>query len=145
MQANNGNFNPVIQKATPENAMMQQILHNQKAIEIEMKLNDLKNRYGSDVDEVALFQKATELKTDDLEFVYKALQYDNLVANQAKAAQAAVNNMKAEIDANKAAVSTIISTNQSSVAQPASTLSEAEKRVAAQMGISEADYLKWKQ
>ena len=145
MQTNNGNFNPVIQKATPENAMMQQILHNQKAIEIEMKLNDLKNRYGSDVDEVALFQKATELKTDDLEFVYKALQYDNLVANQAKAAQAAVNNIKAEIDANKAAVSTIISTNQSSVAQPTSTLSEAEKKVAAQMGISEADYLKWKQ
>ena len=145
MQTNNGNFNHVIQKATPENAMMQQILHNQKAIEIEMKLNDLKNRYGSDIDEVALFQKATELKTDDLEFVYKALQYDNLVANQAKAAQAAVNNIKAEIDANKAAVSTIISTNQSSVAQPTSTLSEAEKKVAAQMGISEADYLKWKQ
>ena len=145
MQMDNGQVNPVVQKATPENAMMQEILHTQKAMEIEMKLNDLKSKYGNDIDEVALFQKANQLKTEDLEFVYKALQYDNLVANQAKAAQAAVNNIKAEIDANKAAVSTIISTNQSSVAQPTSTLSEAEKRVAAQMGISEADYLKWKQ
>ena len=144
MQMDNGQVNPVVQKATPENAMMQQILHNQKAMEIEMKLNDLKSRYGNDVDEVALFQKATELKTDDLEFVYKALQYDNLVAQQSNAVQAAATQMQAEIDANKSAVSTIVGTNQGTVTRPQKSLTDAEKKVAAQMGISEADYLKWK-
>ena len=144
MQMDNGQVNPVVQKATPENAMMQQILHNQKAMEIEMRLNDLKGKYGNDVDEVALFQKATELKTDDLEFVYKALQYDNLVAQQANAVQAAATQMQAEIDANKSAVSTIVGTNQGAVARPQKSLTDAEKKVATQMGISEADYLKWK-
>ena len=144
MQMDNGQVNPVVQKATPENAMMQQILHTQKAMEIEMKLNDLKSKYGNDIDEVALFQKANQLKTEDLEFVYKALQYDNLVAQQASAVQAAATQMQAEIDANKSAVSTIVGTNQSAVTRPQKSLTDAEKRVAAQMGISEADYLKWK-
>ena len=144
MQMDNGQVNPVVQKATPENAMMQQILHNQKAMEIEMKLNDLKNKYGNDIDEVALFQKANQLKTEDLEFVYKALQYHNLVAQQANAVQAAATQMQAEIDANKSAVSTIVGTNQGAVARPQKSLTDAEKKVAAQMGISEADYLKWK-
>ena len=144
MQMDNGQVNPVVQKATPENAMMQQILHTQKAMEIEMKLNDLKSKYGNDIDEVALFQKANQLKTEDLEFVYKALQYDNLVAQQASAVQAAATQMQAEIDANKSAVSTIVGTNQGAVARPQKSLTDAEKRVAAQMGISEADYLKWK-
>lgn len=140
----NGQVNPVVQKATPENAMIQQILHTQKAMEIEMRLNDLKAKYGNDIDEVALFQKANQLKTEDLEFVYKALQYDNLVAKQADAVKAAATQMQAEIDANKSAVSTIVGTNQGSIAQPKKGLTDAEKAVAAKMGVSEADYLKWK-
>ena len=144
MQMDNGQVNSVVQKATPENAMMQQILHTQKAMEIEMKLNDLKSKYGNDIDEVVLFQKANQLKTEDLEFVYKALQYDNLVAQQASAVQAAATQMQAEIDANKSAVSTIVCTNQGAITRPQKSLTDAEKRVAAQMGISEADYLKWK-
>ena len=144
MQMDNGQVNPVVQKATPENAMMQQILHTQKAMEIEMRLNELKSKYGNDIDEVALFQKAKQLKTEDLEFVYKALQYDNLVAQQASAVQAAATQMQAEIDANKSAVSTIVGTNQGAITRPQKSLTDAEKRVAAQMGISEADYLKWK-
>lgn len=144
MQMDNGQVNPVVQKATPENAMMQQILHTQKAMEIEMRLNDLKAKYGNDIDEVALFQKANQLKTEDLEFVYKALQYDNLVAKQADAVKAAATQMQAEIDANKSAVSTIVGTNQGSIAQPKKGLTDAEKAVAAKMGVSEADYLKWK-
>ena len=144
MQMDNGQANPVVQKATPENAMMQQILHTQKAMEIEMRLNELKSKYGNDIDEVALFQKANQLKTEDLEFVYKALQYDNLVAKQADAVKAAATQMQAEIDANKSAVSTIVGTNQGSIAQPKKGLTDAEKAVAAKMGVSEADYLKWK-
>lgn len=144
LQMDNGNVNPVVQKATPENAMIQQILHTQKAMEIEMKLNELKSKYGNDIDEVALFQKANQLKTEDLEFVYKALQYDNLVAQQANVQRNAATQLQAEIDANKTAVSTIAGTNQGTVVQPKQTLSADEKKIAGLMGLTEAEYLKWK-
>ena len=72
------------------------------------------------------------------------MQYDNLVAKQADAVKAAATQMQAEIDANKSAVSTIVGTNQGSIAQPKKGLTDAEKVVAAKMGVSEADYLKWK-
>ena len=124
--------------------MMQQIIHTQKAMEIEMRLNELKNKYGNDIDEVALFQKANQLQTNDLEFVYKALQYDNLLAEKQQAQQTAANTLQSEIAANKKAVSTIVSPRQSNVVTQTPTLSADEKRVAALMGLSESDYLKWK-
>ena len=144
MKMDNGANTQTIQRATPENAMMQQIIHTQKAMEIEMRLNELKGKYGNDIDEVALFQKANQLQTNDLEFVYKALQYDNLLAEKQQAQQTAVNSLQAEIDANKKAVSTIVSPRQSNVVTQTPTLSADEKRVAALMGLSESDYLKWK-
>ena len=144
MKMDNGANAQTIQRATPENAMMQQIIHTQKAMEIEMKLNDLKSKYGNDIDEVALFQKANQLKTNDLEFVYKALQYDNLLAERQQAQQVAASNLQAEIAANKQAVATIVSPRQGNVVKQTPTLSADEKRVAALMGLSEADYLKWK-
>ena len=144
MNMDNGANAQTIQRATPENAMMQQILHTQKAMEIEMRLNELKSKYGNDIDEVALFQKANQMQTDDLEFVYKALQYDSLLAEKQQAQQTAANNLQAEIDANKKAVSTIVSPRQSNVVTQTPTLSADEKRVAALMGLSESDYLKWK-
>ena len=144
MNMDNGANAQTIQRATPENAMMQQILHTQKAMEIEMRLNELKSKYGNDIDEVTLFQKANQMKTDDLEFVYKALQYDNLLAEKQQAQQTAANSLQAEIDANKKAVSTIVSPRQSNVVSQTPTLSADEKRVAALMGLSESDYLKWK-
>jgi len=144
MNMDNGANAQTIQRATPENAMMQQILHTQKAMEIEMRLNELKSKYGNDIDEVTLFQKANQMKTDDLEFVYKALQYDNLLAEKQQAQQTAANNLQSEIDANKKAVSTIVSPRQSNVVTQTPTLSADEKRVAALMGLSESDYLKWK-
>lgn len=144
MNMDNGANAQTIQRATPENAMMQQILHTQKAMEIEMRLNELKSKYGNDIDEVTLFQKANQMKTDDLEFVYKALQYDNLLAEKQQAQQTAANSLQAEIDANKKAVSTIVSPRQSNVVTQTPTLSADEKRVAALMGLSESDYLKWK-
>ena len=144
MKMDNGANAQTIQRATPENAMMQQILHTQKAMEIEMRLNELKGKYGNDIDEVALFQKANQLQTNDLEFVYKALQYDNLLAEKQQAQQTAASNLQSEIAANKKAVSTIVSPRQSNVVTQTPTLSADEKRVAALMGLSESDYLKWK-
>ena len=142
MKMDNGANAQTIQRATPENAMMQQILHTQKAMEIEMRLNELKSKYGNDIDEVALFQKANQLQTNDLEFVYKALQYDNLLAEKQQAQQNAANSLQSEIAANKKAVSTIVSPRQSNVVTQTPTLSADEKRVAALMGLSESDYLK---
>ena len=144
MKMDNGANAQTIQRATPENAMMQQIIHTQKAMEIEMRLNELKSKYGNDIDEVALFQKANQLQTNDLEFVYKALQYDNLLAEKQQAQQTAANTLQSEIAANKKAVSTIVSPRQSNVVTQTPTLSADEKRVAALMGLSESDYLKWK-
>ena len=144
MKMDNGANAQTIQRATPENAMMQQIIHTQKAMEIEMRLNELKSKYGNDIDEVALFQKANQLQTNDLEFVYKALQYDNLLAEKQQAQQNAANSLQSEIAANKKAVSTIVSPRQSNVVTQTPTLSADEKRVAALMGLSESDYLKWK-
>ena len=132
-----------VQKVTPEATMMRQILHTQKAMEVEMKLNDLKHKYG-DIDEVSVLSKANELKTDDLEFVYKALQYDAAIERQKTLEQQSVQNLKAEIDANKKAVSTIVGTNQSNVVKQTPTLTADEKRIASLMGISEGEYLKWK-
>lgn len=144
MKMDNGANAQTIQRATPENAMMQQIIHTQKAMEIEMRLNELKSKYGNDIDEVALFQKANQLQTNDLEFVYKALQYDNLLAEKQQAQQTAASNLQAEIAANKQAVATIVSPRQGNVVTQTPTLSADEKRVAALMGLSESDYLKWK-
>jgi phage I-like protein len=132
-----------VQKVTPEATMMRQILHTQKAMEVEMKLNDLKHKYG-DIDEVSVLSKANELKTDDLEFVYKALQYDTAIERQKTLEQQSAQNLKAEIDANKKAVSTIVGTNQSNVVKQTPTLTADEKRIASLMGISEGEYLKWK-
>ena len=133
MKMDNGANAQTIQRATPENAMMQQILHTQKAMEIEMRLNELKSKYGDDIDEVSLFQKANQMKTDDLEFVYKALQYDNLLAEKQQAQQTAASTLQSEIAANKKAVSTIVSPRQSNVVTQTPTLSADEKRVAALM------------
>ena len=72
------------------------------------------------------------------------LQYDNLLAEKQQAQQTAANSLQAEIDANKKAVSTIVSPRQSNVVTQTPTLSADEKRVAALMGLSESDYLKWK-
>ena len=132
-----------VQKITPEATMMRQIIHTQKAMEVEMKLNDLKNKYG-EIDEVSLLSKANELKTEDLEFVYKALQFDAINERQKTLEQQSVQNLKAEIDANKKAVSTIVGTKQSNVVKQTPSLTDDEKRIASLMCISENEYLKWK-
>lgn len=128
---------------TQENEMLKQVLFNQKALETDMKMNALKAKYA-DVDEIAIYNKAAELKTDDFEFVYKALNYDNNKIDQQAIIDAAKAQLLAELEANKNTVTTIVDTKQSASIQKPTTLSAAEKRVAAAMGISEADYAKWR-
>ena len=126
-----------------ENEMLKQVLFNQRALESDMKMNALKAKYG-DVDEIAIYNKAAELKTDDFEFVYKALNYDNNKVDQQAIIDAAKAQLMAELEANKNTVTTIVDTKQSANIQKPVTLSAAEKRVAAAMGISEAEYAKWR-
>ena len=124
--------------------MLRQLAYNQKAMETDMKLNVLRQKYG-EIDEVALFNKASELHTDDLEFVYKALNYNTSQFDERAAIEKAKAELKAELEANKGIVSTTVSTHQSSVpAQSSVSLSPEEKRIAAAMGLSDSEYAKWK-
>lgn len=129
---------------TAETEMLKTLAYNQKAMETDLKLNALKQKYG-EIDEVALFTKATELGTDDLEFVYKALSYDGSQFNERAAIEKAKAELKAELEANKGIVSTTVSTRQSSVPTTNTTsLTAEERRIAAAMGLSENEYAKWK-
>lgn len=122
-----------------DNEMLKDLIYKQRAMETDMRLNALREKYH-DFDEVALLQKATELKTDDLEFVYKALNYD-----EGSAVERAKAELKAELEANRENVSTTISTRKSSpVGVETSNLTAQEKRVAAAMGMTESEYAKWK-
>jgi hypothetical protein len=143
MKAAEQNPNPtVLNRATPEAEMIQQIAYNQKAIEVDMKLNQLKGKYG-DVDEIELFKKATELRTDDLEFVYKALQYDKSTIDKDAIIAEAKAQLKAELEANKGAVTTIVGNKPATQIQTPSPLTAEQKRIADAMGLSEDEYRKW--
>lgn len=140
------NPNSIVSRASlsVESQMLRDVVYNQKAIETEMKLNDLKQKYG-DIDEVALFEKATEMHTEDLEFVYKALSFDNSRIDERDLIEKAKAELRAELESNKGIVSTTISSNSSSQSmQTKIDLSPEEKRVAAAMGMSYAEYAKWK-
>lgn len=137
------NPNSVVHTASPtyENQMLKDIVFNQRALEADIKMNELKSKYG-DVDEIAIYQKAAELKTDDFEFVYKALNYNKVdaatILEQAKA------QLKAELEKDKNSVSTIVDTKQTSQIQKTTNLTDAEKRIASMMGMTEDEYAKWK-
>lgn len=133
----------VLNTASYENKMLKDLFVSQKSMEIDMKLNELKQKYG-DIDEVELFKKASELKTEDLEFVYKALSYDDKKVNESELIEKAKAQLLEEINANKSATSTIISSRKDTVDKQVVTLSAEEKRIASAMGLSEAEYMKWK-
>lgn len=143
--AEGGNV-PQINAASPELQMIRQLAYNQKAMEVDMKLSHLKEKYG-DVDEVALFNKAAELRTEDLEFVYKGLQAENNGIDIESIKQAAIEQAKAELKAelenSRNSVGTTISTQQTQPVETINTLTPDQKRVAAAMGISESEYAKW--
>lgn len=134
----NGMFNP-------QNDQIKQLMYNQKALEVDMKLNELKSKYG-DVDEVALFNKASEMKTDDLESVYKILNYDNQSNNVSmdQLKEQLRQELLQEIEQNKRAVRTTASTRQQSPTRVRNTVSSAEAKVAEGLGISLSEYAKWR-
>lgn len=129
---------------SPEADMIRQIAYNQKAMETDMKLNDLRQRYG-DINEVAILEKATELGTEDLEFVYKSLAFDGQKNDTRSIIEQAKAELRAELEQNKSVVSTTIKNKKSNVATTNQVeLTSEEKRVAAAMGLTESEYLKWR-
>lgn len=141
-QAETNPQSPIAQAPTVERQMLQQLMYNQKAMETDMKMNDLKSKYG-DVDEIAIYQKAAELKTDDLEFVYKALNYGKQSFDRETLMAEIKEQLKAELEANRNGVSTIVNTNQQTAPIRTPELSADEKRVASAMGMTEEEYAKW--
>lgn len=124
--------------------MINQIAYKQKAMETDMKLNDLKQKYGN-VDEIAILEKATELGTEDLEFVYKSLAYDGSQTDVRKYIEQAKAELKAEMTQNKDAVSTTVKNkNSGNTTTKKVDLTPEEKRVAVAMGLTEQEYLKWR-
>lgn len=134
----------VLQKTTPYNAMLKQLWYNQKSMEIDRQLDNLKAKYG-DIDEVALFDTARELKTDNLEMAYRVIAFDSKPPLDEKALiEKAKNELRMELEKNKQSTKTIVSPTSQVVKQAADNLTDEEKRVARMMGLSESDYAKWK-
>lgn len=133
----------LLNTATNENSAIRDIAYRQRAMETDMKLNDLHTRYG-EFDDVALLQKATDLRTDDLEFVLKAISFDGSQVDRKALIEEAKRELIEEIENNKKATSTIVSSRTSvPVTNTAPTLTAEQKAVAAGMGMTEKEYAKW--
>ena len=143
MKTAEGNPNAtLLNTATPDSELLQKLAYNQKSMEVDMQLNTLKSKYG-DVDEIALFKKAAELGTDDLEFVYKGLRHDSDGVDKAAIIEQVKAEIKAELEKNKSAVSTIVGTTQTKQVQTATPLDADQKRIAQAMNMTEDEYRKW--
>lgn len=133
----------VMQKTTPENAMMKQLYYNQKSMEVDMQLDKLREKYG-EFDAVAVLNTATQLRTEDLEQAYKLVNFDKIATDQQKIKEQVKAELKAELEQNRFATQTIVSAPSSQMQPNLNTLSPEEVRVATGMGLSAADYAKWK-
>ena len=139
----NPNSPAVAQAPSAERELLQQLASEQRALKTDLQLNALKEKYG-DVDELALFTKANELHTDDLEFVYKAIAYDKSSVDKQALIDEAKKQLKAELEKDKGMVSTVVTTKQQQAPPEPPSLSGEEARVAAKMGLSTEEYLKWR-
>lgn len=128
---------------TAEREMLNQLAVEQRALRTDLQLKELHSRYG-DIDELALFNKANELHTDDLEFVYKAIAYDNSNTDKQALIDEAKRQLRAELEKDKNIVQTIVTSKETTKQPETLALSEDEARVAKGMGLSTEEYLKWR-
>ena len=135
----------ILSKTTPDNDMLKEVWYKQRSMEIDRQVADIKSKYGVEIDEVALFNKANELRTEDLDFVYRAMSFDNKKTDESALIERAKAELRAELENQTKATSTIVTpTKPNTVPNVVAQLTEKEKRVAVGMGMSEADYAKWK-
>ena len=133
----------VMQKTSPESAMMKQLYYNQKSMEVDMQLDKLRDKYG-EFDAVEVINMATQLKTEDLEHAYKLVNYDKIAVDQQKLKEQVKAELKAELEQNRFKTQTIVSAPSSQMQPNLNTLTPEEIRVATGMGLSAEDYSKWK-
>lgn len=133
----------IINKATPESDMLREVMFKQRSMELDGKLEQLKQEHG-DFDAVELLNTASAMKTDDLEKVWKVINYDKIVINEQQAIEKAKAQIKAELEQNRQSTQTIVSTPAQQVQQTAQVLTPDEIRVATGMGLSKEEYSKWK-
>lgn len=140
-----GNVSQVVNKPSVENSLLKEVYYNQKSMEIDTQVNTLRSKYG-EVDEVALFNKATEMGTTDLEFVYKALRFDGSTNDRQSIIDEAKAQIMADIESNRGKTATIVATSPATnnFNKTVASLTAEEKMVAENMGMSPSDYLKWK-
>jgi hypothetical protein len=135
----------IVSTVTPEHGMMKEVFYNQMSMMIDKQIADIKSTYGVDtIDEVALFDKARELHTNDLDFVYRALNFNKTPMDEKALIERAKEELRKELEADKVATRTIVGAGNPPITQTQGTLTDAEKRVAAGMGMKEEEYLKWK-
>jgi len=133
----------VMQKTSPESAMMKQLYYNQKSMEVDMQLDKLRDKYG-EFDAVEVLNMATQLKTEDLEYAYKLVNYDKIAVDQQRLKEQVKAELKAELEQNRLKTQTIVSAPSSQMQPNLNTLTPEEIRVATGMGLSAEDYSKWK-
>ena len=82
------------------------------------------------------------MNTDNLEFVLKGMMYDS--NSNENAVKIARERLKAEMEKNRDVVSTTVTQRGQKQEVRIPQLTEDEKRVAAQFGMSEEEYMKWR-
>lgn len=135
----------VVNTVTPEHQMVKEVYFNQMSMQIDKQLGDIKDKYKVDtIDEVSLFNKAREMGTNDLDFVYRALNFNTGTVDERALIEKAKEELRKEFAQTKGTVQTIVTSPSGNPIMTTGTLTEQEKRVAAGMNVSEADYLKWR-
>lgn len=133
----------IINKATPENTMLRELWFNQKSMELDQKVESLKQKYG-EVDETLLYNTAREMKTDNLEMVYKAIAFDNNQVDRASLIEQAKNELRQELQQTRNATQTIVSGKPTQPIGVPVALTKEEERMASVFGMSREDYAKWR-
>lgn len=111
--------------------------------EMDATLNGLKMKYP-DFNEIEVLNRAVQLNTSDLEFVYHGLRganMDNIIAQKVKEQLAQATQ---EMAKNSQSTRTVVgNTKHSEVATTTHNLTKQQMRVADMMGISYEDYAKY--
>lgn len=136
-----GQLNTSLQRQQPD--MLKELWYNQKSMQIDMQMNYLREKYG-DIDEVSVFNKAAELGTEDLEEAYKIVAFDGTGIDRQQMLQELKEELQKELQANRQATRTVVSAGSQRRVENVTNLTDEEIRVALNMGLTEAEYAKWK-
>lgn len=137
--------NPSIVNSLPskDKEALTQVQIELQTMKIDRELAELHQKYG-DFDEDALFRTANEKNIRDLETVVQSMLYNSKAS--VDAVEEAKRQLQEELETNKKATRTAVNRKTSAKGSKSagSKLTEQEARVAKMLGLSEAEYKKWK-